>query len=108
VVAGIVNLFTLLILKKPEKVKFRFDIGELYDKEKVDTFICTAKLRNAVDGKETPLKCVLFHDDLLGLCSYVEVTNYKQTFSVILDIKGKKYQGSELLETKTLKLPCIN
>ncbi len=107
VVAGIVALFKLLILKKPEKVRFRFDIGEPYDKNSVETFKCTAKLRDE-NGKEMSVKCNLYHDELVGLCCNVEIVNYKQTFSVILDIRGKKYQGSEWLETKTIKLQKIN
>src|SRR5476649_1686202 len=96
VATSIINYFALQFLKKEkrvtkkegkiEKIKFKFDIGDIYDKYKVDKFVCTAKLRNTVDGKETPLKCSLFHDELIGLCSYVKITNYKQTFFVILDI----------------------
>lgn len=107
VVASIVNLFTLQFLKNRNKVRFRFDIGEPYDKNSVDTFVCTAKLRDE-DGEETSLKCNLYHDEIVGLCSNIEIANYKQTFSVILDMQGKKYQGSEWLETKTIKLQKIN
>jgi hypothetical protein len=107
VVASIVNLFTLQFLTNRNKVRFRFDIGEPYDKNSVETFKCTAKLRDE-NGKETSLKCNLYHDDIVGLCSNVEIANYKQTFSVIFDIQGKKFQGSEWLETKTIKLQRIN
>jgi hypothetical protein len=108
VIGGIVALFKLQVLKKPEKVKLRFDIEDDYDVMSVTTFGYTAKLINQDDGnKETLLKGRLYHDND-GLCSDVEITNYKQTLYVTIDIKDKKYQGSVWLETRSIKLVSKN
>lgn len=106
VVGGIIALFKMRVLAGTEKIKIRFDVTNPYDIDLVPTYKITVKLRNA-DGREVSPECHLYHDDH-GLCSDIEITNYKQTLSVILDINGVKYQGSQWLETRTLKLQKIN
>ena len=70
----------------------------------VSTFGYIAKLINQDDNnKETLLKGKLYHDND-GLCSDVEITNYKQTLSVTIEINGKKYRGSEWLDARRIKL----
>jgi hypothetical protein len=104
VIAGIVALFKLEMLKKHDKVKLRFDIEDEYDLHSVATFGYTAKLINQDDNnKETVLKGKLYHDNE-GLCSDVDIANYKQTLSVTIEINGKKYRGSEWLEARRIKL----
>lgn len=104
IVGTIVALFKSEILNRPKKVKLRFDIGEPYDIMSVSTFGYKAKLINQEDNnKETLLKGRLYYDNF-GLCSDVEITNYKQTLYVTVDIKGKKFQGSEWLEARRIKL----
>jgi hypothetical protein len=104
VIGGIVALFKSEILNKPRKVKLRFDIGEEYDIHSVANFGYTAKLINQDDNnKQTSLKGRLYYDNY-GLCSDVEITNYKQTLYVTIDISGVKYQGSEWLESRRIKL----
>jgi hypothetical protein len=74
----------------------------------VTTFGYTAKLINQDDNnKETLLKGKLYHDNE-GLCSDVEIINYKQTLYVTIQIKEKKYQGSAWLETRSIKLVSEN
>jgi hypothetical protein len=108
VIGGIVALFKLEILKKQGKVKLRFQIEDNYDVTSVTTFGYNAKLINQDDNnKETLLKGRLYHDND-GLCSDVEITNYKQTLYVTIDIKDKKYQGSLWLETRDIKLVSKN
>jgi len=108
VIGGIVALFKLEILKKQEKVKLRFDIGVPYDIHSVSTFGYSAKLINQDDNnKETLLRGKLYHDND-SLCSDVEITNYKQTLYVTIDIKDKRYQGSVWLETRNIKLVLKN
>jgi hypothetical protein len=107
VIGGIVALFKAELLNKKGKVKLRFDISEPYDIMSVSTFGYTAKLINQEDNnKETVLKGRLYHDNY-GLCSDVDILNYKQTLYVTIDIKGKKYQGSEWLEARRIKLDKI-
>ncbi|MDB5087408.1 MAG: hypothetical protein JWR09_1402 [Mucilaginibacter sp.] len=104
VIGGIIALFKSEILNKPKKVKLRFDIDDEYDIYSVSTFGYTAKLINQDDNnKETILKGKLYHDNE-GLCSDVEIINYKQTLSVTIDINGKKYRGSEWLDARRIKL----
>lgn len=104
VIGGIVALFRSEILNKPKKVKLRFDIDDEYDIHSVSGFGYAAKLINQDDNnKETILKGKLYHDNE-GLCSDVEITNYKQTLSVTIEINGKKYRGSEWLEARRIKL----
>jgi hypothetical protein len=104
VVGGIVALFKTEILNKPKKVKLRFDIADEYDIHSVTKFGYTAKLINQDDNnKETILKGKLYHDND-GLCSDVEITNYKQTLYVTIDVKGKRYRGAAWLETRNIKL----
>ncbi len=85
-------------------VRFRFDIKDRYDIELVPNFPFSAKLRDS-KGKQKAIKSTLFHDN--GLCSDIEIKDYKQTLSVIIEINGKKYQGSDWLETKTIILKSI-
>jgi len=104
VIGGVIALFRSEILNKPKKVKLRFDIGEEYDIQSVTNFGYTAKLINQDDNnKETALTGRLYYDNY-GLCSDVEITNYKQTLYVTIDIGGVKYQGSEWLESRRIKL----
>jgi hypothetical protein len=104
VIGGIVALFKAEILNKSKKVKLRFDIPDEYDIHSVTTFGYTAKLINQDDdNKETLLKGKLYHDNE-GLCSDVEITNYKQTLYVTIDINGKKYRGAEWLDARRIKL----
>ena len=104
VIGGIIALFKSEILNKPQKVKLRFDIEDEYDIHSVTTFGYTAKLINQDDNnKETILKGKLYHDND-GLCSDVEITNYKQTLYVTIDINGKKYRGAEWLDARRIKL----
>jgi hypothetical protein len=106
VVGGIVALFKSQFSQAHEKVKLRFDIKEIYDINAIDTFKCNIKLRNSVDGKETILPCNLYHDDF-GLCSDVDIANYKQTLFVTVEIGNDKYHGSEWLETRDIILKKI-
>lgn len=108
VILAVTGLFTFRFLKRKRDniIKFRFDVGETYDIHAVNTFKCAAKLIDSKDGKETLLNCTLYHDEF-GLCSDIEISNYKQTLSIILDIEGKKFQGSEWLETRTIDLKGI-
>ena len=104
VIGGIVALFKTEILNKPKKVKLRFDIEDEYDIHSVTTFGYTAKLINQDDNnKETTLKGKLYHDND-GLCSDVEIANYKQTLYVTIDINGKRYRGAEWLDARRIKL----
>ena len=104
VIGGIVALFKSEILSKPKKVKLRFDIDGEYDIYSVSTFGYIAKLINQDENnKETILKGKLYHDNE-GLCSDVEIKNYKQTLSVTIEINGKKFRGSEWLEARRIKL----
>jgi len=90
---------------KPSAIKFRFDIGEQYDIDSVPTFGFTTELRD-VKGKKRYLRNTLYHDDV-GLCSNIEIEDYKQTLSVIINTKDKKYQGSQWLETRAIVLKPI-
>ncbi len=88
----------------PHVVRFRFAIKDRYDIELVPKFPFSAKLRDS-KGKQKVVKSTLFHDN--GLFSDIEIKDYKQTLSVIIEINGKKYQGSDWLETRTIILKSI-
>jgi len=90
---------------KTSAIKFRFDIGEKYDIDSVPTFGFATELRDA-KGKKKSLRNTLYHDDV-GLCSNIEIEDYQQTLSVIINTNDKKYQGSQWLETRAIVLKQV-
>jgi len=112
VVGGITALFSTRLIKKSSDLKIRLNFRTRRNREMAADDCNPSEIKltytfiDPETGKEKQEEGSVYKDDV-GYCINISPANMKRTISIVAEINGKIYQGSDWLETRTIDLKAI-